>query len=294
MGFVGCVGVGRFGRDRGSICRLEKDDGKLNFGEDELREERERQANADYRRKVEERLRGTSSIGAVDLESKGEVDYLSGIPDDLDELDDIAMNRGPNDQGKVAMWGAWLDESVAGRKVGKTTQQAEAEEIFRVGLDLFERGRYKEATKELTAACLLAGVNSREGGQYQLWLGQALDAAGEKKKAIACLQTLKSHRDSDVRKVADEVLFIITAPPLNLGKENFVSIETGKSYEVLQKNGRRRSSIPTAVIPKGPEKYSLEWFLEKKPEAAPDDNLDKAAVAAVVLVSIGLVIASRL
>lgn len=56
---------------------------------------------------------------ASDLRAADALEDLDGLPDDLDEMDDLLMGRGADNAGRVMMFGGWLDESVAGRKAGK-------------------------------------------------------------------------------------------------------------------------------------------------------------------------------
>ena len=69
--------------------------------------------------------------------------------------------------------------------------------------------------KRLNRASYFAGVMVVEGGQMQLWLGQALYAAGRRGDALKLL-ALKAHPDRDVAKVSKEFVFILKAPELQL------------------------------------------------------------------------------
>lgn len=307
--------VGRCDRRRVCVCSAEDErssvgkegvSGKGEGDEDVSRTIRERDAMASYRKKVDERMRSGRPLENGMVESSGGTaggPFLGEDDEDMDLIDDIVMNRGPNDAGRVAMWGAWLDDDVAGRKAGgkktQSKQQMEdADARFKVGLTLFNRGRYQDATKDLAAAALLAGINSRQGGQYQLWLAQAWDACGNKEKAVKTLQGLKGHPDSDVRKVADELEYILTAPELDLSEENFVKIDTAKEFETRRRRGGRaiasNSTLPMTILEKGPEKYSLEWYLEKKKEPPMSGMSDRAAITAVAILTVGLIVASRM
>ena len=120
------------------------------------------------------------------------------------------------------------------------------------------RGRYDEATKLLNRGCYFAGVGTRRGGQMQLWLGQALSAAGRRGEALKLMDALKAHPDRDVRKVAKELLFIMKAPPLQLGEESRVSFDMDefdaeKSYERAPDGTIRRRDA--AAFEKPPEHF---------------------------------------
>ena len=82
-----------------------------------------------------------------------------------------------------------------------------------------KRGEYKEAVKAFTQATAAApgGMSGRKGGQYAIYLAQALQAADRKKEAVGLLKRCEAHPDGDVRKIADNVLYIMQAPELKLG-----------------------------------------------------------------------------
>ena len=54
------------------------------------------------------------------------------------------------------------------------------------------KGFYDDAVKRLNRASYFAGVASRRGGQMQLWLGQALYAAGRRGDALKLLFGVES------------------------------------------------------------------------------------------------------
>ena len=92
----------------------------------------------------------------------------------------------------------------------------------------------------------------------QLWLGQALSAAGRRGEALKLMDALKAHPDRDVRKVAKELLFIMKAPPLQLGEESRVSFDMDefdaeKSYERAPDGTIRRRDA--AAFEKPPEHF---------------------------------------
>lgn len=69
----------------------------------------------------------------------------------------------------------------------------------------------------------LVSADTRRGGEYSLWLAQAMHAAGDEGEAVSLLRALeKSHRDRAVSVVAAEILYIFTAPKLELGKDSFI------------------------------------------------------------------------
>lgn len=163
-------------------------------------------------------------------------------------------------EAKVTVMGARLDDGLAGTIDLSTlkAKQAEHEQLFAQGVECMVRGEYKLAVTKFTratAACP-GGLQSRLGGQYAIYLSQALQAAGQKKQAVGLLKRCELHPDSDVRKIADGVLYVMQAPELKLGDENFVQIP---KIDLETDNWSRRSYVQEQKDPP-PEKYSIEWY----------------------------------
>lgn len=62
-------------------------------------------------------------------------------------------------------------------------------------------GDYDASFTLLEKAVSLAGEDSRRGGEFKLWAVQALQGVGRNKQSVKLLESLKAHRDLDVRKV---------------------------------------------------------------------------------------------
>ncbi|KAA8492011.1 hypothetical protein FVE85_8493 [Porphyridium purpureum] len=227
------------------------------------------------------------------------------LEQELDEIEAMATNKSPENEGKVYMFGAWLDEQTAGRKVMKSSagprgSSDSIEEIeqrsFQRGVDLYNRGRYRESVGLFRAVIENVGTGSRFGGEAGLWLAQAYDALGDKPAARQLLGTLKVHPDKDVKKVADELLYILQAPKLLLDETSLIQI--GELSEELHNKPKAKSKMSRgygtgkaayAVMEKGPEKYSVEWFLaQRTPKQETSDN--KMAVLVIGSCALMLVI----
>lgn len=90
---------------------------------------------------------------------------------------------------------------------------------YQAGKIAFERGRYREAVQNLVKASALATPNSRLGGEVQIWLVTAYEAAGQPESAIALCRQLSRHPDPETRKQSRRLLYILEAPQLNLRPE---------------------------------------------------------------------------
>jgi len=85
---------------------------------------------------------------------------------------------------------------------------------YEAGKAAFERGQYRESVQHLEKASALAARNSRLGGEVQIWLVTAYEAAEQRTEAIALCEQLKSHPDSETSKRARQLLYIMQAPQL--------------------------------------------------------------------------------
>jgi len=193
---------------------------------------------------------------------------------------------------KVSLFGARLDDDVAGQEFKGTKAKEEYEKLFEAGVALMKRGEYKKAVTAFTraTACAPGGLTGRKGGQYAIYLAQALDAANRKKEAVGLLQRCEAHPDADVRKVADSVLYIMQAPELKLGEENFIKITP---MELTDDWSRRRGPQQQKDPP--PEKYSIEWYVleaEKRKRDKERSQSGRADVAPALLASGAILLSS--
>ena len=198
-------------------------------------------------------------------------------------------------EGRVTVFGARLDDDLAGQEEKRKRKAREEHEIlFDKGIALMRKGEYKLAVTAFTQATAAApgGLTARRGGQYAIYLAEALQAAGRKKEAVGLLRRCESHPDADVRKIADNVLYIMQAPELKIDSDFFVTIP---SIEESDDWGTRRRAVEDKDPP--PEKYSIEWYLleaeknrNRKEVEAADPTPALAAVGALMLATAALLV----
>jgi hypothetical protein len=90
---------------------------------------------------------------------------------------------------------------------------------YQAGKQALERGEYARSIKYLEIAKQLSVASSRLGGEVQILLVTAYQAAGMRTEAIALCQQLVTHPSLETRKQAKRILFIIEAPQLKRPKE---------------------------------------------------------------------------
>jgi len=221
-----------------------------------------------------ERLTKDAQVKALLAELDEETERVAAIKrermaaEEAFERDAQAVNL-----GRVSKFGARLDGDIASEDLatarGAKKAKEEHEILFDEGITLMRRGQYKLSVSAFTRATAAApgGLTGRKGGQYAVYLAQALQAAGRKKEAAGLLQKCESHPDKDVRKVAESVLYIMQAPELKLDESSFMKMDLSG----VGADDWARSQRPQEDKDPPPEKYSIEWYMleaEKRPVAA--------------------------
>lgn len=97
--------------------------------------------------------------------------------------------------------------------------QAIAKTEYQAGKAAFERGKYREAVQHLEKASALIARNTRLGGEIQIWLVTAYQAAGQQQEAVALCEQLKHHPYPETNKQARRLLYILQAPQLQRPQE---------------------------------------------------------------------------
>lgn len=142
---------------------------------------------------------------------------------------------------------------------------------YQAGKQALERGQYRLSIENLEAARELVASNSRRGGEAQIWLVTAYQAANKIDEAIALAQELILHPDTQTREQAQRILYIIKAPILERPKEwmseipDLAEADTGASRYVTAK---KKSTVqPTEIeledfepSPTDPEDDRFIWF----------------------------------
>lgn len=85
---------------------------------------------------------------------------------------------------------------------------------YQAGKIAFENGQYREAVENLEKASALLARNTRLGGEVEIWLVTAYEAAGRTEDAIALCQQLRRHPHSETSQQARRLQYILQAPRL--------------------------------------------------------------------------------
>lgn len=126
---------------------------------------------------------------------------------------------------------------------------SENKEKFRIeyqaGKAAFERGEYRVAVQRLEAACALMNRNTILGGEAQIWLVTAYEAAGQAEEAIALCQQLSRHPDPETSKQSKRLLYILQAPKLKRPEEWMTKIPDLEAIAESDPKDRRGSGNTT-------------------------------------------------
>lgn len=93
-------------------------------------------------------------------------------------------------------------------------QQLAMMAAYAKGRDAFEHGYYRESVEWLLKAIALVSRNSQMGGEMQMWLVTAYEAAGQQQEAIALCRQLQLHTHWETRQQSKRLLYILEAPKL--------------------------------------------------------------------------------
>ncbi|WP_017302940.1 hypothetical protein [Spirulina subsalsa] len=117
-------------------------------------------------------------------------------------------------------------------------EQEAFQKHYQAGKVAFERGLYRASIEALEAACSLVRGTSRLGGEAQIWLVTAYQAANEQEKAIALCEKLLRHPFPETSKQAKRLLYIIKAPALKRPPEWMTQIPDLRNIEDSKPDNR--------------------------------------------------------
>lgn len=88
------------------------------------------------------------------------------------------------------------------------------ETLYQAGTDALDRGQYRLSVEKLEQAKEKVDLNSRLGGDVQIYLITAYQATDRVADAIALCRQLTHHPHPQIREQAKRLLYIIEAPRL--------------------------------------------------------------------------------
>ena len=107
---------------------------------------------------------------------------------------------------------------------------------YQAGQIAFERGEYRQAVSYFVAAMAEVQPNTLVGGEVQIWLVTAYEAAGAVAEATALCQKLLNHPNLDTRQASKRMLYIMQAPELTRRDEWLIKIPDLSQIEDAEGN----------------------------------------------------------
>lgn len=171
-----------------------------------------------------------------------------------------------------------------------SSENLEAAKVqYQKGKAAFERGAYRQSVQSLEKAASLVARNTAFGGEVQIWLITAYEAAGQRQEAIALCETVSRHPDYETRKQGKRLLYILKAPLLKTRPEWLTEIPDLATLDESEGN-KGGTSYPAPV-----KRLSRP---RPQPDPEPIDlsqvNTKENAFIWVALVAIALTIGSLL
>jgi tetratricopeptide (TPR) repeat protein len=155
---------------------------------------------------------------------------------------------------------------------------------YQLGKVAFERGDYRQSVQCLEKAVNLVNRNSRLGGEVQIWLVTAYDAAEQREEAIALCDQLTRHPDIDTRKQSSRLLYILRAPRLKTRPEWLTQIPDLATLETSERDPKGAYT----PVKRSPRSKPIEPSLE--PVDLSQVNTKDNQFVGVALVTIALLV----
>ncbi len=159
---------------------------------------------------------------------------------------------------------------------------------YQAGKVAFEGGRYGQAVKHLEAASALVDRGSRLGGEVQMWLVTAYEAAGQTVEGIALCKQLTRHPHISVRQQARQVLYILEAPKLTKRPEWLVEIpDLGRLQD--NESSRFKAGVGGATKSQTPAKPAIAEPVDLSQVQTQDNRFVWVAAIGLMLAIAGLI-----
>ncbi|MGJ3250180.1 MAG: hypothetical protein ACFE0J_03455 [Elainellaceae cyanobacterium] len=171
-----------------------------------------------------------------------------------------------------------------------STEQLELAKFqYRAGKDAFERGRYRQAVQYLEKAVSLVKRTSRLGGEMQIWLITAYEAAEQREDAIALCNQISRHPDPETSKQGKRLLYILKAPRLKTRPEWLTQIPDLTALDEISQQGQGLSKYtPTTKKPKRRPPKKEPEFVDLSQVNTQDNQFIWFALVAIALTIGGL------
>lgn len=131
-------------------------------------------------------------------------------------------------------------------------------DYFLLGKNAFESGNYRQSIAAFEKAKEGVNLQSFAGGDVQMWLVTAYEAAGETDTAIDLCQQLLKHPHLEIRDRSKKLLYILKAPQLKRPAEwlteipDFSKLEDGTNKYISPRSSPRKTADSEIEVPPEP------------------------------------------
>jgi tetratricopeptide (TPR) repeat protein len=170
-----------------------------------------------------------------------------------------------------------------------TTQQKElAQREYQAGKAAFERGDYRQAVTALERSNALVEPGSKLGGEMQIWLVTAYEAAGQRTEAITLCRKACQHPDLTTRKQGKRLLYILEAPRLKTRPEWLTEIP---NLEGIDENESDRDFGRSKFAPTKPTKRvePRKTIVPEEVDLSQVNTKDNAFIWVALAAAIGII-----
>ncbi len=158
---------------------------------------------------------------------------------------------------------------------------------FMAGQAAFERGDYRRAIAQLEQAQALLEPRSRLGGEIQIWLVTAYEAAGQQEAALTLCRAVSRHPDHNARSQAKQLLYILEAPRLQIRPEWTTQIPDLTTLTDNQGYSARGASQFAPKTGRQEKPKTLFELPEPLPPGTPRDNRFVWLALALAILTLG-------
>jgi tetratricopeptide (TPR) repeat protein len=166
---------------------------------------------------------------------------------------------------------------------------------YQAGQIAFERGEYRQAVSYFLTAIAQLQTNTRIGGEAQIWLVTAFEAAGQIQEAKALCQKLSNHPNLDTRQASKRMLYIMQAPELVRRDEWLTKIPDLSHLEDRDgKVGVGVNNPPNLPPPKQPQSLDEKYApVDLSQVNTQDNNFISIALIFTAIALLGLWLATQ-
>lgn len=164
---------------------------------------------------------------------------------------------------------------------------------YQAGQVAFERGEYRKAVSYLLAAVAQVQPNTRTGGEVQVWLVTAFEAAGQISEAKVLCQKLSNHPNLETRQASQRLLYVMQAPELTRREEWLTKIPDLSHLDGEDANSAVNNT-PDPLSPTNPRSIDEKYApVDLSQVNTKDNNFIPIALIFMMITLFGLWLAAR-